>query len=162
MLTLKVLNFWKFASYCSLKPLWSGMGEVVPARTSPTLHPPIPSHCASIVATSTLRVLTFTFLCDGYACLSHLNSNIHLVSEWGNTCSCMFPVPRGLISWVVVMLSSSLYTMLHVVWLRLHYPIILYWVPESDGTINGFEGLYRYWHCAKKNYPPANHHAIHL
>ena len=32
------------------------MGEVVLARTSPTLHPPIPSHCASIVATSTLRV----------------------------------------------------------------------------------------------------------
>ena len=29
-------------SYCSLKPLWSGMGEVVPARTSPTLHPPFP------------------------------------------------------------------------------------------------------------------------
>ena len=42
-LTLKVLNFWKFTSYCSLKPLWSGMGEVVPARTSPTLHPPFPS-----------------------------------------------------------------------------------------------------------------------
>ena len=41
-LTLKVLNFWKFTSYCSLKPLWSGMGEVVPARTSPTLHPPFP------------------------------------------------------------------------------------------------------------------------
>ena len=42
-LTLKVLNFWKFTSYCSLKPLWSGMGEVVPARTSPTLHPhPLP------------------------------------------------------------------------------------------------------------------------
>ena len=41
-LTLKVLNFWKFASYCSLKPLWSGMGEAVPARTSPTLHPPSP------------------------------------------------------------------------------------------------------------------------
>ena len=39
-LPLKVLNFWKFTSYCSLKPLWSGMGEVVPARTSPTLHPP--------------------------------------------------------------------------------------------------------------------------
>ena len=29
-------------SYCSLKPLWSGMGEVVPARTSPPLHPPSP------------------------------------------------------------------------------------------------------------------------
>ena len=42
-LTLKVLNFWKFTSYCSLKPLWSGMGEVVPARTSPTLIPhPLP------------------------------------------------------------------------------------------------------------------------
>ena len=44
-LTLKVLNFWKFTSYCSLKPLWLGMGEVVPAlpaRTLPTLHPPSP------------------------------------------------------------------------------------------------------------------------
>ena len=40
VLTLKVLNFWKFTSYCSLKPLWSGMGEVVPACTSPTIHPP--------------------------------------------------------------------------------------------------------------------------
>ena len=29
-------------SYYSLKPLWSRMGEVVPARTSPTLHPPSP------------------------------------------------------------------------------------------------------------------------
>ena len=42
LLTLKVLNFWKFTSYCSLKPLLSGMGDVVPARTSPTLHPPSP------------------------------------------------------------------------------------------------------------------------
>ena len=42
ILTLKVLNFWKLTSYCSLKPLWLGMGEVVPARTSPTLHPPSP------------------------------------------------------------------------------------------------------------------------
>ena len=42
VLTLKVLDFWKLTSYCSLKPLWSGMGEVVPARTSPTLHPPSP------------------------------------------------------------------------------------------------------------------------
>ena len=41
-LTLKVLNFWKFTRSCSLKNLWSGMGEVVPARTSPTLHPPSP------------------------------------------------------------------------------------------------------------------------
>ena len=50
-LTLKVLHFWKFTyklsgwisdSYCSLKPLWLGMGEVVPTCTSPTLHPPSP------------------------------------------------------------------------------------------------------------------------
>ena len=41
-LALEVLNFWKFTSYCSSKPLWSGMGEVVPARTSLTLHPPSP------------------------------------------------------------------------------------------------------------------------
>ena len=41
-LTLKVLNFWKFIIYCSLKLLWSGMGEVVPASTLPTLHPPSP------------------------------------------------------------------------------------------------------------------------
>ena len=54
-LTLKVLYFWKFTSYCNLKPLWSGMGEVVPARTSPTLHPPFPP-TTSIVTTSTLRV----------------------------------------------------------------------------------------------------------
>ena len=42
ILTLKVLYVWKLTSYCSLKPLWLGMGEVVPARTSPTLHPPSP------------------------------------------------------------------------------------------------------------------------
>ena len=51
LLTLKVLNFWTFIetwsgwifdSYWSLKPLCSGMGEVVPARTSPTLPPPSP------------------------------------------------------------------------------------------------------------------------
>ena len=53
-------------SYCSLKPLCSGMGEVVPARTSPTLLPPSLALCchypvskccsASIVVTSTVRV----------------------------------------------------------------------------------------------------------
>ena len=48
VLTFKALNFWKFTyewsgwtsnSYCILKPLRSGMGEVVLARTLPTLHP---------------------------------------------------------------------------------------------------------------------------
>ena len=53
-------------SYCSLKPLCSGMGEVVPACTSPTLlphplalccHYPVSKCCsASIAVTSTVRV----------------------------------------------------------------------------------------------------------
>ena len=52
--------------YCSLKPLCSGMGEVAPARTSPTLLPhPLALCCyypvskcrsASIVLTGTVRV----------------------------------------------------------------------------------------------------------
>ena len=33
---------WISDSYCSIKPLCSDMGEVVPARTSPTLLPPSP------------------------------------------------------------------------------------------------------------------------
>ena len=54
---------WISDSYCSIKPLCSGMGEVVPARTSPTLLPhPLALCChypvskcpsASIVVTST-------------------------------------------------------------------------------------------------------------
>ena len=35
-------------SYCSLKPLCSGMGEVVPARNSPTLLPPSPRTVLSL------------------------------------------------------------------------------------------------------------------
>ena len=35
-------------SYCRLKPLCSGMGEVVPARTSPTLLPPSPRTVLSL------------------------------------------------------------------------------------------------------------------
>ena len=57
---------WISDSYCGIKPLCSGMGEVVPARTSPTLLPhPLALCCdyavskcpsASIVVTSTVRV----------------------------------------------------------------------------------------------------------
>ena len=32
------------------------MGEVVPARTSPTLHPPIPSHCAVLIQFKSVTV----------------------------------------------------------------------------------------------------------
>ena len=35
-------------NYCSLKPLCSGMGEVVPPRTSPTLLPPSPRTVLSL------------------------------------------------------------------------------------------------------------------
>ena len=69
----------KVTSYCSLKPLWSGMGEVVPARTSPTLHPPIPSHCASIVVTSTVRVkrVCTCLFCISFSLFS-LFTSVHL------------------------------------------------------------------------------------
>ena len=36
--------------------MWSGMGEVVPEVVLADPTSPIPSHCASIVTTSTLRV----------------------------------------------------------------------------------------------------------
>ena len=39
---------WISDSYCSLKPLCSGMREVVPARTSPTLLPPSPRTVLSL------------------------------------------------------------------------------------------------------------------
>ena len=35
-------------NYCSLKPLCSGMGEIVPARSSPTLLPPSPRNVLSL------------------------------------------------------------------------------------------------------------------
>ena len=40
---------WISDSYCSIKPLCSGMGEVVPARTSPTLLPPSPRTVLSYI-----------------------------------------------------------------------------------------------------------------
>ena len=100
-LSLKVLNLWQFTqkwsawisdSYCILKPLWPGIGEVVPAHTSPTLHPP--SHCAVImliksvpvhqfVVTSTLRVETCAVL-YGYTCMGWIMYMLfaHLPHEW--------------------------------------------------------------------------------
>ena len=47
-------EFLKFTSYCCLKPLWSGMGEVYIASLYLAAPTPILSHCASNVATSTL------------------------------------------------------------------------------------------------------------
>ena len=48
-------------SYCSLKPLCSGMGEVVPARTSPTLLPPSPR---TVLSLSCFKVLQCINCCD--------------------------------------------------------------------------------------------------
>ena len=62
MLTLTVLNFWKFTSYCSLKPIVVGHGGSSAGSYLADPTSPIPSHCASIVATSTLRVNAFVFM----------------------------------------------------------------------------------------------------
>ena len=48
-------------SYCSLKPLCSGMGEAVPARTSPTLLPPSPR---TVLSLSCFKVLQCINCCD--------------------------------------------------------------------------------------------------
>ena len=69
VLTLKVLNLWKFTykwswwifdRYCCLKLI---VGHGVSSAGSYLADPtsPIPSHCASVVATSTVRVNTGAF-----------------------------------------------------------------------------------------------------
>ena len=54
-------NGWISDSYCSLKPLCSGMGEVVPARTSPTLLPPSPR---TVLSLSCFKVSQCINRCD--------------------------------------------------------------------------------------------------
>ena len=92
-LTLQVLNFWKFTSCCSLKPLWSGMGEVVPARTSPTLHPPSPPtvHQLLRLALEELRSKSRNTDTSSYCQMSfnihYLTSNSHICTapvSWDN------------------------------------------------------------------------------
>ena len=46
-------------SYCSLKPLCLGMGEVVPARTSPTLLPPSPRTVLSLSSFIVLQCINY-------------------------------------------------------------------------------------------------------
>ena len=53
-------------SYCSLKPLCSGMGEVVPARTSPTLLPPSPRTVLSLSCFKVLQCIN----CRDWHCKS--------------------------------------------------------------------------------------------
>ena len=82
MLALKVPNFWKFTSYCSLKPLWSGMGEVVPVRTSPTLHPPsLPTvHQLSRLALKELVCLHKWSCTKDQTCIIHRMNNLNIFS----------------------------------------------------------------------------------
>ena len=54
--TFKVLNSWKLTSYCSLEPLMVGHGGSSAGSYLADPTSPIPSHCASIAATSTVRV----------------------------------------------------------------------------------------------------------
>ena len=53
-------NGWISDNYYSLKPLCSGMGEVVPARTSPTLLPPSPRTELSCLG---LQLVTLHHIC---------------------------------------------------------------------------------------------------
>ena len=105
ILTLKVLNFWKFTSYCSSKPLWSDMGEVVPARTSPTLHPPSPPtvHQLSSLA---LQELTHT---DA----NSTKRSIFITECWNKGLSCSH-VPYSLsiyktTAWSMAKLAKNLF-----------------------------------------------------
>ena len=57
-LTHTALNFWKLTSYCSLKPLWSGMEEVVLGSylADPTSPIPPTVHQLSWLALSELKL----------------------------------------------------------------------------------------------------------
>ena len=50
----KIMTKGEIYSYYCLKPLCSGMGKVVPARTSPTLLPPSPR---TVLSLSCFKVL---------------------------------------------------------------------------------------------------------
>ena len=87
LLTLKVLHFWKFTSYCSLKPLWLGMGEVVPARTLPTLHPPSPPtvHQLSWLALKELIALKSNSSSCMTVCIRYRVTDyvLWMIMQWG-------------------------------------------------------------------------------
>ena len=96
-LTLKVLIFWKFTSYYSIKPLSSGMRDLVPARTLLTLHPPSPPtvHQLSWLALQDLSNSRVQLkglqkpYCGAKSpnLIQHLTHNCQRCSLHGNTCS---------------------------------------------------------------------------
>ena len=74
-------EFLKLTSYCRLKLLWSGMGEVVPARTSPTLHPPSPPtvHQLSRLALKELTQAEFSTLVLPALCSKVIQTGLHIL-----------------------------------------------------------------------------------
>ena len=88
---------WISDSYCSLKPLCSGMGEVVPARTSPTLLPPSPR---TVLSLSCFKVQITRSHTDPHVqwVVSLVITDGHLISLKG-LCRCV---------WVDILTSLSL------------------------------------------------------
>ena len=90
---LKIRLEMEWMDLCRLKPLWSGMGEVVLARTSPTLHPPFPPtvfilfkfSSASIVMTSTFKSPLYTDCCFSFLdCSLIVHSRISFLAEFSD------------------------------------------------------------------------------
>ena len=99
-------------SYCSLKPLCSGMGEVVPARTSPTLLPPSPRTVLSLSCfkvsqcmTSTVRVNAnsplYSFCAGGSKCVT----DTQLYAKTIPVCICLIQWTEK-ISWTKLTVSD--------------------------------------------------------
>ena len=113
-LTLKVLNFWKFTCYCKILMVWHGGSSA--SSYLADLTSPIPSHCASIVATSTLRVNSNWDTCIWQYTIAKMakeqNNNpcLYYHSCWGYyiwyICQLRFlqhtnPSPSSILSWLV-------------------------------------------------------------
>ena len=139
-----MLNFWKFTSYCSLKPLWLGMGEVVPARTSPTLHPPSPptAHQLSRLALSELINIKI--------CSNQIHLTIpHLYQLWFHSATSGAPhplgcPPAGTPHWSVECWQTP----------RLCHHTTVSIVPEAKDHKNGFRRLVILFCRRKQTYSP--------
>ena len=85
-------------SYCSLKPLCSGMGEVVPARTSPTLLPPSPCTVLSLSCFKVSQCIN----CRDWHCKRPFSS-----LQGFSSCSFQCPIPTIFRWW------SKVWVLLH-------------------------------------------------
>ena len=93
------LYFWQFTqkcsewisdSYCSLNPLWFGMGKIVLARTLPTLHPHTLPLCCNYLGYKYPRAMggintyvrRFAAGSCRYSCLSRRYSGVQCSVRW--------------------------------------------------------------------------------